>query len=178
MALPATVGDPVPIVLILEDGVETRYPQAEVYEPGGVAPIQTIDLPHKAKGRYEGSFTPSAANIYTLHFFIYADAGHTVEDITYTRSVDQIVATESNVDDLAAGIVRILGLVHENVFIDKTIHDANGQLLEARVRVFDSAANVPTVPEGAETVGLIATYQMRTVYEGVGLMGHYKMEKV
>jgi len=177
MALPATVGDPVPIVLILEDGIETRYPQAEVYEPGGTVPIATVDLPHKAKGRYEGSWTPTAANIYTLHFFVYADAGHTIEDISYTRSVDQIAATDSNVDDLAAGIIRLLGLVHENIFIDKTVHDVNGQLLEARVRLFDSAANLPLVPDGAETVGLIATYLMKTTYESVGQMESYRMEK-
>lgn len=179
MAIPATVGAPVPVVLILEDGNESRYPQAEVYEPGGTVPVATIDLPHKVKGRYEGAFTPPAAEIYTLHFFIYADAGHSIEDITYTRSVDQVVATDSGIDDLASNLLRVLGLVHQNVFIDNTIHDAYGSLVAARVRIFDSQANVEAATDGgSETTGLIATYEIDASFEGSCRLGTYRMKIV
>lgn len=184
MAIPTTVGDPVPIVLILEDGNESVYPQAKIYAAGAVTPVATIDLPHKVDGRYEDSWTPTAVGIYTAQFKIFADAARTIEDITYTRSVDQVVVTSSSVDDLALNIVRVLGLVHENVFIDETDHDPDGQLVSCRVRLYDSKSNVENATDGGdytvppESVGLVAVYEMDTVYEAQGKMGAYRMKRV
>jgi hypothetical protein len=179
MALPATVGTPVPITMILEDGVQSQYPQAEIYAAGGTSPIATIDLPHKAKGRYEASWTPTSPGTYSAHFFVYSDAGHTVENITYTREIEHIFATDYGKDDLAAMLLRVLGMVHENAFIDNTIHDVDGQLIAARVRIFDSKANVEAATDGGtETTGLIAVYEMSTVYESKGQMGNYRMKRV
>jgi hypothetical protein len=179
MALPAKVGSAVPIVMILEDGVQTQYPQAEIYAGGGTVPVVTLDLLHKAKGRYEGSWTPTATGVYTAHFIVYSDAGHTIESIAYTREAEQLIVTENDADDLALMMVRVLGLVHENVFIDNTVHDLDGQLVAARVRVFDSKANVELATDGgSETTGLVATYEMNTVYESQGLMGTYRMKRI
>lgn len=179
MALPATVGTPVPIVMVLEDGSETQYPQAEIYAPGGTVPLATIDLLHKVKGRYEGAWTPTAADVYAAHFFVYADAGHTIENIVYVRAIEQIVATDASLDDLAAKIIRALGLLHENAFIDNTVHDALGSLVAARIRLFDSKANVEAATDGgSETVGLLATYEIETTYEADCRMGTYRVKKV
>jgi len=179
MAVSAKVGTPVPIVMILEDGNETQYPQALIYAAGGTSPIETLDLDHKALGRYEASFTPPTSDVFSAVFIVYADTGHTIENIVYVRAVEQIFASNETVDDLSALILRILGLVHENIFIDNTIHDVNGQLVAARVRIFDSQANCEAATDGgSETAGLTATYEMSTVYEGVGKMGTYRMKKV
>lgn len=179
MALPATVGVPVPIVMTLEDGNESQYPQVEIYAPGALTPTAVVDLPHKVKGRYEANWTPPTADVWTAHFFIYADAGHTVENITYTRAIEQVVATESDIDDLAAKIIRALGLLHENAFIDNTVHDAYGNLVAARIRLFDSKANVEAATDGgSETTGLIATYEITTTYEADCRMGTYRVKKV
>lgn len=179
MALPATVGNAVPIVMILEDGAQDQYPQAELYVGGGVTPLTVIDLEHKAKGRYEGSWTPSSVGVFTAQFIIYSDSGHTIESIMYVQAVEQIVVTVNDTDDIALMMVRVLGLVHENVFIDNTVHDINGQLVAARVRVFDSKASVELATDGgSETAGLIATYEMGTVYESQGIMGTYRMKRV
>lgn len=179
MALPATVGAPVPITMILEDGVQNQYPQAEIYAAGGTVPLATVDLSHKAKGRYEGSWTPTAPGTYSVHFFVYSDLAHTIENITYTREVEQIFATNYGKDDLAAMIIRVLGMVHENAFIDNTIHDIDGQLVAARVRIFDSKEHVEAATDGgAETTGLVAVYEMSTVYESKGQMGSYRMKRI
>lgn len=179
MALPATVGVSVPIVMILEDGMENQYPQAEINEAGGTVALDVIDLDHKVNGRYEGSWTPTTPGTYSVHFFVYSDAGHTVDNITYTREIEQIFATDYGKDDLAAMILRVLGMVHENAFIDNTVHDIDGQLIAARVRIFDSKANVELATDGgAEVTGLIAVYEMSTVYESRGQMGSYRMKKV
>lgn len=179
MALPATVGTPVPIVMILEDGSETQYPQVELYAPGATVPLVVVDLPHKVKGRYEASWTPPSADVYSAHFFVYADAGHTIENIVYVRAIEQIVATNSSIDDLAAKIIRALGLLHENAFIDNTVHDALGSLVAARIRLFDSKANVEAATDGgSETTGLVATYEIETTYEADCRMGTYRVKKV
>jgi hypothetical protein len=165
--------------MILEDGNETQYPRALVYAAGGAAPLATIDLPHLHLGRYEADWTPSTAGVFSVVFVTYADSGHTVENVTYTRAVDQVFVTQSDMDDLAAQIVRILGLVHENVFIDNTVHDAFGSLVAGRIRIFDSKANVELATDGgSETTGLVATYEIETSYEAQCRMGSYRVKKV
>ena len=179
MSVAATVGVSVPIVMILEDGNTTQYPQAEIYAAGATVPLVTLDLVHKAKGRYEASHTPATPGVYAALFIVYADGAHTAESIVYVRAVEQIFVTQSNVDDLAAKIVRVLGLVHENAFIDNTVHDAFGQLVAARVRLFDSKPNVEAATDGgAETGGLLATYQVETTYEQECQMGTYRVKRV
>lgn len=179
MALPVTVGSAVPVVMILEDGSEVQYPQAEIYAGGGTTPLATLDLVHKAKGRYESEWTPSSAGVYTAHFIVYTDAAHTVESIVYTREAEQMVVTLNDSDDLALMLVRVLGLIHENVFIDNTAHDANGQLLSARVRLFASKADLDFATDGGnETAGLVAVYEMSTAYESRGVMGTFKMKRI
>lgn len=175
MSVPAKVGDAVPLVMILEDGNELQHPQAEIYEPGGTSPVATVDLSHKVKGRYEGSWTPSAVGAFSAQFFVYSDVGHAIENIVYVRAVEQIFVTESDVDDLAAGIIRLLGLHRENVFIDNTEFDAMNQLIACRIRLFDSKANAEAAADGdGYTTGLIATYTMEAVHEGAGKMKTFR----
>jgi hypothetical protein len=165
--------------MVLEDGNEVQHPQVELYAPGATSPTAVIDLPHKVRGRYEASWTPPSADVWSAQFFVYADAAHTVENITYTRSIEQIVATNSSIDDLSSRIIRILGLVHENAFIDNTVHNAEGSLVAARVRIFDSRAAVEAATDGgSETAGLIATYEIETTYEADCRMGSYRMKLV
>lgn len=178
MTLPATVGTAVPIALILEDGNTAQFPQAEIYAQGGTTPLTTLDLDHKAQGRYEADWTPTTAGTYSAVFIVYSDSGHTVENIRYTRSIEQVFATDNSLDDLAAKIVRILGLVHENVFIDNTVHDAFGSLIAARIRIFDSTANVEAATDGgSETTGLIATYEIESTFESNCRLGTYRVKK-
>jgi len=176
MTLPAKAGSSLSLVMVLEDGNTGAYPQVEVYAAGSAVPAATIDLIHLAKGRYEGSWTPPAVGAYTAMFFVYADAGHTIENIVYSREAEQIFVTASDVDDLAASIVRLLGLHKENTFIDNTVFDTEGQLLSARVRLFDSKANAQAATDGdGYSTGLVATYTMETAYEAVGRMQQFRM---
>jgi len=179
MSVAATVGVSVPIVMILEDGNDSQFPVAEIYAPGGTTPLDTLDLEHKARGRYEAEYTPTDVGVLSSVFIVYADAGRTIENIYYTREVEQIFVTASGIDDLAAKLIRVLGLVHENAFIDNTVHDSFGQLVAARVRIFDSKAHVELATDGgSETLGLIATYQIETTYESDCRMGSYRVKRV
>lgn len=179
MAVTATTGNPVPLVMVLEDGDETQFPRAYVYAAGGTSPIATIDLVHKHLARYEANFTPPSVGVYSATFIVYSDAGHTIESIRYSREAEQIFVTDYGMDDLASRLIRVLGLVHENAYIDNTVFDAYGQLVAARVRLYNSSANVDAATDGgSEATGLIATYEITSIYEAVGRMGTYKMKKV
>lgn len=178
MSIPATVGGTVVLALVLENGESTFYPQAEIYASGATVPTATVDLTHLAKGRYEATWVPTTVGAYTAQFFIYVDAGHTIETIVYSREAEQIFVTKNSTDDLAAAITRVLGLVHENAFIDNTAYDTNSQLIAARLRIFDSKANAQAATDGgSETTGLVATYSIEADYQAIGQTRQYRMVK-
>lgn len=176
MSIPATVGETVTLVEAMPDGSTTVFPQAEIYEPGGIVPIAVVDLDHQAKGRYEGSWVPSSVGAYSALFIVYVDAARTVESIVYTREAEQIFVSASDVDDLAAMLIRILGLVHENVFIDNTTYDPNSMLLTARIRLFATKAEAQAATYGGDEPA-VATYSVDAAYEGPGRMRQYRMVK-
>lgn len=178
MSVFAQIGVPVPVAVALEDGNEFQYPQAEMYVQGASVPFIVLDLDHKAKGRYEADFTPTSAGVLSALFFIYTDVGHAVESTVYSREIEQVFVTSNNVDDLAVMITRLLGLSHENAFIDLTSFDVHGQLTAARMRIFDSKISAQAATDGgSETTGLVAAYTMEAVYEGVGRLKSYRYTK-
>ena len=88
------------------------------------------------------------------------------------------VAGQVGEDRTQAGVVRLLGLNHENAFIDNTEFDEFGQLIGCRVRIFDSKANAEEAQDGnSYAEGLIATYTMEAVHEGVGKLKTYRYVK-
>jgi hypothetical protein len=178
MSVPATVGTPIPLAIILEDGNTAQFPRVEIYSAGATFPLIVLDLPHKARGRYEANWTPSVVSVYSSVFIVYSDVAHTIESIVYTREIEQIFVTSSNIDDLAAVLARVLGLVHENAFIDETVFDSFGQLDTCRIRTFDSRAHVELATDGGnETLGLIATYRMEADYRAAGQLKTYRYKR-
>jgi hypothetical protein len=164
--------------MILEDGNESQFPQAEIYN-GGPFPISVLNLVHRGRGRYEASWTPPLVGVYSAVFIVYADALHTIENIVYSREMEQVFVSSSNFDDLAAKIARVLGLLHENAYIDNTTFDAFGQLLTCRIRLFDSKDHVELATDGGtETLGLIAVYTMEADYEAAGRLKTYRYKRI
>lgn len=179
MSIPATVGNAVTLVEALPDGFVGAFPQAEIYEPGNAAPVDTIDLTHIAKGRYEGSWAPPSVGTYSALFIVYADAAHTVESIVYTREAEQIFVTQEGIDDLAATLVRLLGLNLENSFIDNCVYDANQMLEEGRLRIFDTKANLDNATEGGVgELGTVAELTVDSKHFGPNRVRWMKMGKV
>jgi hypothetical protein len=175
MALQTKVGAPTPLVAILTDGNELQHPQAEIYAPGGTSPIATLDLLHKAKGRYEAPWTPTAPGLFLVHYFVYSDAAHTIRNVSYNNEGEQVSVTTVSLDDLAESTARLLGLSKENMFVDKTEFDTIGQLLSCRIRLFDSEANASTAQDGdSYSTGLIATYTMTAEHEGTGKLKTFR----
>jgi hypothetical protein len=178
MSIPAKQGEAVTLAMVLSDGATGLYPQAEIYD--GASLETTIDLADLGQGRYEGSWVPGAVGAFTALFNVYNDATHTVQltPLIYSREIEQVFVTLSSTDDLAANIARILGLVHENAFIDNTIYDANAMLLSGRIRIFDSKANVQAATKGGiGEAGTVAEYTIEADYAGPGKMDTYRMVK-
>lgn len=167
MSIPATKDQPVKLAMVLEDGTMGLFPQAEVYD--GVSLEATVDLVDLGKGRYEGSWTPTAVGTFSALFSIYQDAGHTIEltPLIYSREIEQIFVLQSNVDDLASQILRLLGLNLENTRIDKCVYDENDMLKSARLRVFDSKTNaLASTDGGMAEAGTIAEYTLGALHYG------------
>jgi len=86
--------------------------------------------------------------------------------------------TTDSLHSISSSVARILGLVHHNGIVDNQTYDTNRQLTSARLRVFDTATHVPTIPGGNETVGLLHTYQIEAQYGGVGILTRYALKRV
>jgi len=121
-----TIGDFT--VTIFHDGVEqTGY----VY---GIAEIDNL-------GEYRISWTPNATGFWLVEVLI--DYNLQV----WYEEYDVVDASQSEIYQMVA---RALGLVHENIFIDTTSYDADGQLVAARVRLFESKADVELATDGGQ----------------------------
>lgn len=74
---------------------------------------------------------------------------------------------------------RILGLSHENSFIDNAEYMEIATvpyMISARIRIFDSKIHTEAATDGGtETEGLVATYTVSAEYEGDGTMKQYRM---
>ena len=116
---------------------------------------------------------------YSVLFIVYADAGHTVEHIVYTREVEQVFVTQAGIDDLAAEMLRLLGLNLENAFVDNTTYDADSMMLTGRLRIFDTKSNLDAATEGGVgEVGTIAEYTVESNHFGPNRLRTMKMGKV
>ena len=65
----------------------------------------------------------------------------------------------------AEALAVIRGLVQQNFILDETTYNTSGLLTACRIRIYDSAANVPSTGGGSETTGLLATYNVTAVAE-------------
>lgn len=85
---------------------------------------------------------------------------------------------DDSLHNLNTSIARILGLSRDNTIYDRIVLDQNGQPTSGRLRVFDSAAEVPTVPNGAETTGLRHQYDIESTYAGQGVLQSFTLKRV
>lgn len=144
---------PAPLRVQATDGATGLFPQFKVYDAAGSV-VTTINAAHLAGGLYTASWTPPTEGFFTVVSKFWTDAGHTVE------AGYDVEATDTRVDSVHAALNRILGLVQENVVHDQQVYDGDGNLLSARVRTYDSAANA-LIAGGA---GLVAQYALAAAY--------------
>lgn len=117
-------------------------------------------------GEYQISFTPDSVGYWRVEVIV--DYNKDAFGFEYTVS-------DGVTQDIYEGIRRILGLNHENIFIDNTTYDTNSQLVSSRVRLFDSKVTCNAATDGgSETDGLIATYFMTTTWDALNEFGFFR----
>jgi hypothetical protein len=67
---------------------------------------------------------------------------------------------------------RVLGLMHENIFIDQAGYDINGNLISARVRIYSDSASVGTANN------IIGTYTITSDGQGRGMFTNWRQVRV
>lgn len=119
-----------------------------------------------SSGEYKLSFIPTSNGYWKVEVLI--DFNKEIWFAEY----DVIVGS---IDAIYEMTRKVLGLSHENIFIDNTIYDPESQLLSARVRLFDTKAHCDLATDGgSETDGLIATYQLTTQWEAINQFKIFK----
>jgi hypothetical protein len=112
-----------------------------------------------SSGNYKVEFEPDDEGLWRVEVLIDYN-----KDIWY---MDCLVISGTT-QDIYEMVRRALGLIHENIFIDETVFDADGQLVSCRTRLFDSKTNCDAATDGgSETTGLIAMYTLTSVWEGI-----------
>ena len=95
------------------------------------------------------------------------DISTTVSDIQSSISSLDTILNEVRVD-----IKRVLGLLHENHYIDDPIYDSDGNLIGGRVRIYSDAISVGT------NNNVIATYLITSSGDGPGKFTFWSQVKV
>lgn len=138
----------------------------DLFNPSGteVSGVITVTYTELGSGHYEATFTPNVSGdwflaVYNSTHFPWGKTG-------MTR------VYESDFDTLSDEHKRILGLVHENFYIDQTTFDSDCNLIAARVRIYDLPANVGT------STGVIGEYEITVSASGPGKFTTWKQVKV
>ena len=101
---------------------------------------------------------------------ILLDTGTTLP-ATLTTMEGKIDTVDGIVDTITADVKRVLGLSHENIYIDNTSYDAYGNLSSARLRIYSVAGSVGT---GSDVV---ATYTITCNGSAPGRFTNWKQVK-
>ena len=79
-----------------------------------------------------------------------------------------LATVDANVDSLITSMAKVLGLSHENIYIDTTVYDTDGNLTSARIRIYSDPASVGTSDD------VIATYTITAVCTALGKFTSWK----
>lgn len=161
----ATVNESAILSMLASDGRTDLHAQARVYNSLGALVI-TLNLTHVAEGLYTINYTPATEGYYNVIYQLYFDSNHTV-DAGYEHQGEVL-----DVNSFRTNILRILGLAHENAVVDLQAYDVDGNLLQARVRSYDTGVNAQaaaSISPTAYNTGLRFTWQVDATYSSGNL---------
>lgn len=79
-----------------------------------------------------------------------------------------VLSVSASIDQNSDDLKRILGLVHENIFIDNPTYDSDGNMTAARLRIYSNPASVGTASD------VIGTYQITAPSTAPGQFASWK----
>jgi hypothetical protein len=98
---PIELGNPLPLSCTLINGASGLFPRVHVYDSAGAeVGASPIDLSEVGStGRYTSlGFTPITKELFTAHFIVYTNAGHTVESVLHGRHEEMFIVTQFPAD--------------------------------------------------------------------------------
>lgn len=165
-----------------------------IWYEGAELPIAFTISEIDSSGEYEFGFVPSGVGFWKVEIHINFNDEILSSDIEVSEvdidainvSLEEIrdggtgafVPTEDSLHALSVDLTRVLGLLHHNAILDNQTYDSNFQLTSARLRVFDTAAHVPAIPGGSETLGLLHEYIITGEWSGLGQADLYTLKRV
>lgn len=157
----ATVNEPIPLQVFATDGRTDLYGKIYVYDSAGTL-LHTFNASHVVAGIYGVLWTPTSEGYFTIMADLFYDPNGLVS-AGYERRVEllEVSATKTN-------IMRLLGLAYENSIIDQQAYNPQGQLVSARIRVYDSKATAAL----AGVAGLRFVYSVQADYNGPDLSSY------
>jgi len=122
----------------LVSGIDSTTFTVNVYDPtdsevsGSVSGFFT----ELGNGSYKYTFTPNLNGIWyvVVTHPIYFPWGKT----------DDVKVDEGSQTQIYEAVIRTLGLVHHNIYIDNPTYDDHGNMTSGRVRIYSDAASVGT----------------------------------
>ena len=130
---------------ILISGIDSSAFTVHVYTPSSVevTPSVSGSFSELGDGSYKYTFTPDSNGTWYVIVThpIYFPWGKT----------DDIQVYAGDLTEIYNSVIRTLGLVHHNIFIDNPVYDDNSNMVTARVRIYSSAGSVGTDNDVIET---------------------------
>jgi hypothetical protein len=136
------------------DGRSDLYGQIRIYSDTGLL-VASLNADHLAEGLYSVDWTPALEGRYTMVGELYFDALRTA-----TAGYEK-VAEDIDVNTTKTSIMRLLGLGQENQVVDQQAYDVDGNILSARIRLYDTKTNALLGGAG----GVVATYTATMSYD-------------
>jgi len=94
-------------------------------------------------GNYEYVFTPDENGVW------YVNVTHPFY-FPWGKN-DDIYVDEADMTAIYEAVIKTLGLVHHNIYIDNAVYDEHGNMTSARVRIYSDKASVGTDTNVIET---------------------------
>ena len=161
--LRATLNELVPLQIFVPDGRTDLFARVHVRDVTG-ALATTLFPVHQAGGLYAVTWVPPVEGYFSAIYELFLDAGRTIF-ADYDRDAETIEVSSDKTN-----ILRLLGLHHENSLLDTEVYGDNGRLTSARLRMYDSAANLVAAsassPAGG-TAGLLFSWTITATYDGL-----------
>jgi hypothetical protein len=121
-----------------------------VYNPSGVEVSSTVEsgIVELGDGSYKYLFTPNSEGTWYV----------VVTHPTYFPwgKTDDVQVFSGDLSDIYDSVIKTLGLVHHNFYIDDPTYDEHGNMIAARVRIYSDSASVGTSSNVIETYRLEA----------------------
>lgn len=150
----------------LISGIDSTTFTVHVYDPTAAEVTLSVSgsFIELGNGSYKYVFTPDSNGTWYV----------VVTHPTYFPwgKTDDVQVYDNDLSAIYNDVVKTLGLVHHNFYIDDATYDDFGNMVSARVRIYNSASNVGT------NAGVIETYRIEADAQACGQFTYWKQVKV